>query len=54
MAGFENKNALGDALKTIPVGAAVGGLPVSAEVGGMVTKFWGGVLGNSMGDPSGR
>jgi hypothetical protein len=29
MAGFENKNALGDALKTIPVGAAVGGLPVS-------------------------
>jgi hypothetical protein len=38
MAGFENKNTFDDGLtddglKTIPVGAAVGGLPVSAEVG---------------------
>jgi hypothetical protein len=59
MAGFENKNTFDDGLpddglKTIPVGAAMGGLPVSAEVVGMVTKFWGvGVLGNRTGVPSG-
>src|ERR1700733_15842724 len=33
----ESKKSVGDELKTIPVGLAVGGVPVSADVGGIVT-----------------
>src|SRR5258708_17491739 len=56
MAGFlvfGIKNAFGDELKTMPVGAAVCGLPVSTAVGGSITKFCPGEGPKSTGVPSG-